>query len=55
LQALFDWSVHDLPVQHVRLFVNGDKSVIVQRSGIIAPVQFNPILPVAVMKSIGIN
>ena len=47
LQALFDWSVHDLPAQQARLLVHDEKSILVQRSGLITPVQFNLIMPAA--------
>ena len=47
LQTLFDWPVQDLPAQHARLLVHGEKSILVQRSGLITPVQFNLLMPVA--------
>jgi len=47
LQTLFDWSVNDLPAQQARLLVHDEKSIIVQRSGIITPAQFNLIVPAA--------
>jgi folate-binding protein YgfZ len=50
-QTLFDWSVHDLPAQHARLLVHDEKSIIVQRSGLITPVQFNLIMPAAELEN----
>lgn len=47
LQTLFDWPVQDLPAQHARLLFHGEISIVVQRSGLITPVQFNLIIPVA--------
>jgi hypothetical protein len=50
LLALFDCQVNDLPAQHAHVFVEGDKSIIVQRSGMISPMQFNVIIPASEME-----
>jgi len=50
LQQLFAWQANNLPAQHARLLVHDEKSIIVQRSGTITPVQFNLIVPVSEME-----
>ncbi|MCG3118495.1 MAG: Aminomethyltransferase [bacterium] len=41
LQKVFAWDVGNLPAQHTRTFVVEGRRVLVQRSGLITPVQFN--------------
>ncbi len=49
LRQLFGWEVDDLPLQHARPSMWESNEVIVHRSGVITPVQFNIIMPIAVM------
>lgn len=41
LRKVFDWDVGDLPVQHTRTFEVEGRRVLVQRSGLVTPEQFN--------------
>jgi len=50
LQQVFGWDMRDLPAQQARVCVWDGQAVVVQRSGTIAPVDFNLIVPTAEMK-----
>ncbi len=50
LQQVFGWQVNDLPAQQAQICDWEGQAVVVQRSGIIAPVDFNVIVPAAAMK-----
>lgn len=49
LRQSFGWEVDDLPMQHARSLTWEGKNIIVHRTGVITPVQFNLIAPVAEM------
>ncbi|MDZ7366628.1 MAG: hypothetical protein ONB43_12270 [candidate division KSB1 bacterium] len=50
LQEVFGWQVNDLPAQQAQICDWEGQSVIIQRSGIITPVDFNVIVPATAME-----